>query len=181
MHCLTWPAKRVHVASANVVGNKITINMLILIIGLPGVGKTTFAKLLQRNLNFEMLSTEEVRSLLFQEGNIEEDRDFTKKELKSIYNYIHQSAKDTLGRGRSIIVEGVYRSSEDRNKLIKLSQDNNLGFLGFYVYCSEATALKRIIKRKISGTKSPAGVLGYKKIKKEFEKADDFYIKINTD
>ncbi|MFN0175246.1 MAG: AAA family ATPase, partial [Saprospiraceae bacterium] len=42
-----------------VVGNKITINMLILIIGLPGVGKTTFAKLLQRNLNFEMLSTEE--------------------------------------------------------------------------------------------------------------------------
>lgn len=155
--------------------------MLILIIGLPGVGKSTFAKQLQRNLNFEMLSTEEVRSLLFQEGNIVEDRDFTKTELTYIYDYIYQNAKVTLSQGRSMIIEGVYRSSEDRNKLIKLSKDNNLGFLGFYVYCSEATALKRIIKRKNRGTRSPAGVLGYKKIKTEFEKADEFYIKIKTD
>jgi len=156
------------------------MNLIIHIIGLPGTGKSTIAKKISNQTGFPIISTEEVRADIYSEDKVEADKDFSKKELKITYEEVLKIAKENLELNKSIIVEGVYRNRKQRKAIINLAKEYSYGIIGFYITAEEKEILKRLEKRKKKGTRSPAGVEAYFKIKKEFAKPLKSYLTINN-
>ena len=152
---------------------------LIFIIGLPCSGKTSIAKQLAQRFNLLHLSTEQIRANILNVEKVEEDCDFTIEQQISVYETIFNQVKENLSKGKSIIVEGVFRSLEQRKAVI----DTSLMYLDkdkiycYNIICDESVAVKRLIERKNKGTVAPAGVNTYFKIKNQYEKVDTVIFK----
>lgn len=141
----------------------------IMLVGLPGTGKTTISNRISSMLSFFCCSTDTVHSKLFDDAVIKEDRDYSTFELNVIYNTIMYIAEIQAKNNMNILVDGVFRSKQMRfrmsEKLI------GLGYLLFkyYIVCDEQIVIKRLQDRKSKGTSSPAGIDGYWIIKNKFE------------
>ncbi len=156
-------------------------SLLVLIVGLPGTGKSTLAKRLADVFDCTVITTEVVRSQLFNENQIMEDRDFTQEELDITYRAIALLCENLLAAKARVIVDGVFRSQSERNKIIDIAQKNNAKFIGIYTYSkTDDIVLDRLRRRKQMGTASPAGDKAYYKIKKEFESVDPSFLQIDT-
>jgi predicted kinase len=154
---------------------------LILIIGLPGTGKTTLANKLSEVFGCPVITTESIRSFLYEEKKVTEDRDFTSDELNLTYRVVDLIADFLLSSKASIIVDGVFRHQKQREGIIELSKRHNARFLGIHTYCSDQIALERLRKRKAQSTNSPAGEITYQNVKSEFEPVDRNFVNVNTD
>ncbi len=68
-------------------------------LGYPGAGKTTTAKVIQKLTGFEILSSDEVRAQLFPNSQ------FTKAEHDELYKVINDKAQQLLSDGKSVIYD----------------------------------------------------------------------------
>jgi predicted kinase len=152
----------------------------ILIVGLPGVGKTTLAMRLSKLLGAPAVVTELVRSKLFDLGPVAEDIDFTKTELQTTYRTVEMLVGHLLAVGANVIIDGVFRTQEQRQIIQQLAVANSSEFLGIHVVCSEEVTLERLERRKQAGTLSPAGPKTYRRLKSQFEPVDSSYLLIST-
>jgi|GEM_PF-2987849 len=141
----------------------------IIIIGMPGSGKTSISKMLIDRLPFFYCSSDLIRSKLFEEERITEDRDYTPQELSIIYNAIYYISEIQSDNAHDLLIEGVYRSRELRNHLCYMLIEKGYTLNKFYITCNDSIAISRTTKRKKEGTSSPAGANGYLEIKSKFE------------
>lgn len=139
---------------------------IILIIGLPGSGKTTLSKILSNKYNIPYFSTEEIRAELLKIVNVANDCDFTEEQAKTVYEIIVNKVQDALIESNYVIVEGVFRYKQQRQMIYNIQ---NARTHCFYIYCEENITIKRLKFRKMCHTISPAGVITYKKIKRQYE------------
>ena len=143
---------------------------LILIFGLPGVGKTSIANKIVAQKSLFLATTEVVRSAILSEKYVIEDRDFTENEIMIVYNAMELISNYLLESHQSILIDGVYRSIKERKRIYDLAKKHNVKLSVFYIYCNEDINMDRLIKRKQSGkTNCPAGINTFKKIKNEFD------------
>lgn len=154
--------------------------LIVLLIGLPGSGKTTVAKEVAESLQAIVLTTEVIHAQMLSENSIVEDRDFTPSELDLIYKVITILTHYLILAGKNVVVDGVFRSKQQRETIRNIASDLGVGLLPIHVTCSEAAILTRLTERKNSGTMSPSGQVGYRKVKREFEDADNSYFYIDT-
>ena len=144
---------------------------LIFIVGLPCSGKTTVAQEIVSRYGFVHFATESVRAEYLAENlDMTEDCDFTPEQHAYVYGEIEKRVKCAIADGKSVIVEGVYRNESQRAPIIEISDGygGNVKSLFYYLTCDSDEAERRLILRKQNGTKAPAGVNGYRKIKREF-------------
>jgi len=153
---------------------------VVLIIGLPGTGKTTLGERFASLLGWTLITTERIRADLFGSETVTEDRDFTPDEIAITYRAVSLLARHLLSAGASIVVDGVFRSHEQRQLILDVAKDAGATFLGVHTTCSELVVIERLTKRKTLGTVSPAGAIGYQKIKNEFEPIDPSFIRVDT-
>ncbi len=153
--------------------------IIILIIGLPGCGKTTISKVLAKDMNAVRLSTESIRAELLGIDNESVDCDFTKEQQKEVYEIITKMTKKYLNDYHTIVVDGVFRNENQRNMI---SEIKNAKIFKFYISCDENTIIKRLEERKSQKNIAPAGVHGYRKIKKEYKlpSVEEGFININN-
>lgn len=142
--------------------------MLIFIIGLPGTGKTSVAKWVSKKYHIEYLSTEELRAEYLGVSEEKKDCDFSEEQQEIIYSLMVERAKKIIIRDGAVIVEGVYRSKEQRNSIYRLFSIYDINKYYFLITCEEQENRRRVTCRKKTGTVSPAGLCGYEKIKSEF-------------
>ncbi|MBD5584061.1 MAG: AAA family ATPase [Clostridia bacterium] len=158
--------------------------LLIFIIGLPCSGKSTVASKIAEKYGFIPFSTEAVRAeFLAGERDKKEDCDFTPEQHKLVYGEIIKRARRILDSGRSVIIDGVYRSEAQRGEVFSLLDEykGETPALCYWLTCAETETVRRLIKRKTEGTIAPAGIEGYKKISKEFaEPRLDIFKKLDT-
>jgi predicted kinase len=153
---------------------------VIFVLGLPGSGKTTVAAKLADIHGFPLVTTEVIGAQLLSVGQEDEDRDYSSEETQRIYNMMYLMTDLLLSSGSGVVVDGVFRNNEQRDRIFEIAGKYNATVKGYEVSCAEEVLLKRIRARKLKGTVSPAGEAGYRKIASEFEPVDDRFVRVDN-
>lgn len=145
---------------------------LILITGLPGAGKTTFARELAKRLNIKHLNTDMVRDALGKRGQ------YDAATKASIYQALFQETESELCANRDVIVDGTFYQRSLREDFEDLAEQCHA-----QVYWIEIKASEQIIKQRVSQKRaySEADFAVYLKIKSEYEPIQTPHLVIESD
>ena len=146
--------------------------MIVLICGLPGVGKTTIAKNLAPLIDAVILSSDKIRKELIPNPT------YTKEERKLIYDVMVLIATYLQNSGTNIILDATFNKEDSRNKVkqrIRVPRDE---FFIIECVCPENIIFSRIKNRKEDY--SDADISVYKKMKKIYEPVKANHITVDT-
>ncbi len=146
--------------------------LIVLVCGLPGVGKTTFSKKLAPLINAVILSTDKIRKEIIPNPT------YQKEERALIYDVMVLRAKYLQQAGRNCILDATFNQEDSRNQVknkLKVSEDQ------FFIV--ECTCPEKIIFSRLKNRKedySDADVLVYQKMKKIYEPVKGKHITVDT-
>lgn len=134
--------------------------LLIVLCGLPGVGKSTVVSKLKDSTGGSVLRTDRIRKRIFDEP------EYTKEETEAVYDEMVRSAEDALSEGGTVILDGTFKTLGLRDKARKAADRQNSAFRLIKVECATRVVRDRIENR--DGI-SDADFSTHKRLKKEFE------------
>jgi predicted kinase len=146
--------------------------MIVIVCGLPGVGKTTFAKKLAPLINATVLSTDKIRNELISLPTYEKD------ERRLIYDVMVLSAKYLHNSGANCILDATFNREDSRTEVKKKLGIQDGEFFVIECMCPENIIISRLKKRK--NDYSDADVEVYQKMKKIYEHIKGKHIAIDT-
>ena len=130
-----------------------TAPFLVITFGLAGTGKSRIADLLAREIDAEVIRSDEVRKELAGIGPLEHrygrfgvgiySIDITKK----TYGALFDRAREALGANRSVILDACFLKREERKKAREVAERTGARFLIVAVTCPDDVVKKRIAKR----------------------------------
>ena len=146
--------------------------ILIVIFGLPGTSKTTFATLLSNQLGIKHFNTDIIRSLSgkSQQYN-EEDKAF-------IYDGMLNLVRLEFEKGKSVIVDATFYKKKLRKRFKDLAQEYDATVKWIEVCACEDVVKKRVSKKR---RYSEADYAVYQIIKSQFEPMQEEYIQVFSD
>jgi predicted kinase len=160
---------------------------LIIILGLPGTGKSYLAKALLKSLAKPpiYLSTDRIRRTLFDFSHHQYvpfgDKLYTQEKRDLVYNALYLVVEVLLDQQLSVMVDGTFYAQTKRAPLIKICQQLNQKYFIIKTICSEDLVKQRIHKRRTQGNNaSDADFDIYLEIKNRFETIDKPYLEIDT-
>jgi predicted kinase len=146
--------------------------LIVVICGLPGVGKSTLAKDLAPLLNAVILSSDKIRKELFPNPI------YSKREVKIIYDVMILLAKYLYGAGINCIIDATFNKEKSRTQLknkLMLSEEE---LFMVECICPEDTIVSRLKTRK--NDYSDADLRIYKRMKKTYEPILEDHLVIDT-
>jgi predicted kinase len=115
---------------------------LLAVIGLPGVGKTTVAREFTDRLDARLIRTDTVRTDCFA------DPAYTPAERRRVYAELFIRARDTVDRGRSVVLDGTFRKRTDRERAVELAASTGATLGVVVVECEAPVVESRIAARE---------------------------------
>jgi hypothetical protein len=146
--------------------------MIVIVCGLPGVGKTTFAKKLAPLINAIVLSTDKIRKELIESPTYE------KEERKLIYDVMILLAKYLHISGTNCILDATFNKEDSRKEVKKKLGIQDKKFFVIECVCPENVVIPRLKDRKHDY--SDADIEVYQKMKKIYEPVTGKHITIDT-
>lgn len=145
---------------------------MILVIGLPGAGKSYFASRLAVRLDAFYINSDEVRMRLVQ------DRSYTFTERVMVYNTMLDMAKRALSRGEMVIVDATFFKRALRNKFTHLPDSFNTEWHVIEIRADEDT-----IRKRLGGNRglSEADFQVYRRLKEEFDSIEVPHLTLYSD
>ncbi|NWG05861.1 MAG: AAA family ATPase [Chloroflexi bacterium] len=122
------------------------MNKLIIFSGLPGVGKTTLAKRLARELRFPFICIDDVIGDVPENAGIP----FWDSRVAVLLDVVNTQ----LELGLSVIAESVFMNM-DRHHAQELARKHNVGFLPIYVFLSDENVWKERVTSHFNELKHP--------------------------
>ena len=145
---------------------------VVLICGLPGVGKSVISKKLGSHLKAVVLSTDKIRKELI------ENPTYSNKEKKQIYDVMILLAKYLHQANTSCILDATFSKDTFRKQVKKKIGISGSHFKVVECICPEELIISRLKSRK--NDYSDADVTVYKKMKKIYEPVKGKHIEVNT-
>ncbi|MDX1940683.1 MAG: ATP-binding protein [Saprospiraceae bacterium] len=133
---------------------------IIMIIGLPGTGKTTFAESLAKSLGAVHLNTDIIRDTMGKRGQY----DLTTK--TSIYEELLKLTEEHLQNKRSVAVDGTFYQKKLRIPFDELAKKYQIPIFWMEIRANEDIIRTRVNKRRAY---SEADFEVYLKIKSQYE------------
>jgi predicted kinase len=146
--------------------------MLVIVCGLPGVGKTTFSKKLAPLINAIVLSTDKIRKDLIVSPTYE------REERKLIYDVMILLAKYLHDSGTNCILDATFNKEYSRTEVKKKLGIQEKEFFVIECFCPENSVIPRLRDRK--DDYSDADIEIYQKMKKIYEPVKGKHITIDT-
>ncbi|MYA53755.1 MAG: ATP-binding protein [Dehalococcoidia bacterium] len=126
-------------------GGSSNLPALVLLSGLPGTGKTTFAAKLAPRLAALVLESDRVRRELFPR------RRYTRKESGQVFAVVRERAEAALGEGRSVIIDATNLREGERRGFRELAAGQ-----GAPVVAVRLTAPDAVVRERLSGVREGA-------------------------
>ena len=145
---------------------------MLLVMGLPGSGKTYFATRLAARIGAFYINSDEVRMRLVR------DRSYTFTERVMVYNTMVDMARKDLEKDEMVIVDATFFKNALRNKFTNLPDAFNMQWRIIEIRASEATIRKRLGgQRELS--EADFGV--YSHLKDEFDPIEGPHLTLYSD
>lgn len=90
--------------------------VVVLLVGPPGVGKTTFARLLLERVPLAILSADDVRKLLFRNPQ------YVEKEHARVFGVAYRTLAELLQRGISTVFDATNLQEEARKRVYRIAE-----------------------------------------------------------
>lgn len=135
-------------------------SVLVMVMGLPGSGKSYFAKGLTKEIGAEYLGSDKIRKEIGLMGSYQIDNKL------SVYEEMLNRAKEIHKSGRSLILDGTFFMQKIRDPFIFLAKSLSWKLSIIHIKADEALISKRLSKPRKD---SEADLKVYQKIKSEFE------------
>ena len=151
---------------------KIAPPYLIVVFGLPGTGKTTFAKALAAELGIDHFNTDILRTQL---GKRQRYREADKA---LIYGEMLERTARLLGEGKAVVVDGTFYRKVLREQFRDLAAKH-----GIKIIWIEVSAEPEVVRERIAAKRqySEADFEVYLKVREEFEPPDHPIIQVFSD
>lgn len=146
--------------------------MIIIICGLPGVGKTTLAKNLAPRINASILSSDKIRKELFLIPT------YSKDELKMVYDVMIVTAKYLNDIDKNCILDATFNKEDSRIEVKKKLGLDDRQFQIIECSCPEEIAISRLESRK--DAYSDATIKVYQKMRGMREPVKAEHITVDT-
>ena len=143
--------------------------ILIVIFGLPGTGKTTFATVLSNQLGIKHFNTDIIRSL---SGKSQQ---YDKENKALIYDEILKLTSLEFEKGKSVIVDATFYKKKLRKRFKVLAQEYDTSVKWIEICAGEEVVKKRVSKKR---RYSEADFAVYQMIKSQFEPMEEKYIQL---
>lgn len=134
---------------------------VIVVCGLPGVGKSTVSKAIADAVDGEVLRTDVIRQ------EIVENPVYTAEEKRRVYDALFERAREHLTDGRTVVLDGTYRRRTYRDRARDLAADLDTGFDLVSVQCDESVVEHRIAERENDASEADFEV--YRQYRDSFE------------
>lgn len=145
---------------------------IIMVIGLPGTGKTTFAESLAAALSAKHLNTDVIRDAMGKRGKYDA---VTKA---AIYDELLHQTETELQGGKNVVVDGTFYRKQLREPYVQLAQR-----YGASIFWMEIKAAENIIRTRVSQRRaySEADFTIYLKIKSQYEPLEAPHLELWSD
>jgi predicted kinase len=146
--------------------------VVIIVCGLPGVGKTTFVKDLAPPMRAVILSTDKIRKELIPRPK------YDWKERRLIYDILILLAKYLSNAGVNCILDATLIKERSRQEIKKELDSITKNIHIIECVCPEDIIVKRLRKRR--NDYSDADISVYRKMKKIYEPVKEKHITVDT-
>jgi len=114
---------------------------LVVVCGLPGVGKTTVARAVVDRLEAVTVRTDVVRK------EILEDPQYTDEEKRRVYEAVFDRAREALEGGQPVVIDGTFSKPGYRERSLELAADVGMPYRLLKVECDRGVVEQRIDDR----------------------------------
>lgn len=134
-----------------------------MVIGLPGSGKSFFAKRFAEILGAEYISSDLLRIKMGLSGK------YLPEQKSLVYRQMAEDTKDVLMKNKSVVLDGTFFQKKYRELIYTIAEE-----IGIPVFIILVKADENIIKQRLSAPRkdSEADHSVYLKIKEQFEPID---------
>jgi len=148
------------------------IPQLILVIGLPGSGKTTFSRALAKRLQAFHLNTDIIRDQVGMRGQ------YNPEAKKRIYDLMLLEARKALREKRTVILDGTFYLEQMRETYRQLAFAERLPLKWIELVASESVIKERTSHQR---TFSEADFSVYQQVRDNFEPFADDRLSLQSD
>lgn len=120
----------------------LAVDGLVVVCGLPGVGKTTVARRIADRTGAVVLRTDAVRKELFP------DPEYTASETATVYAELLGRAADRLADGETVVLDATFAEASFRADARETARERGVPFRMVKVECTEAVVERRIRRRE---------------------------------
>lgn len=131
-----------------------------MVMGLPGSGKTYFARSICDELHGLHINSDIIRKELNQTPQ------YSSTEKQHVYEAMFDRVCQALKEGNIVVVDATFSKHQYRKPYYDFTQKNSILLYHFLLQANESTIAKRLVKKRPD---SDADFEVYKKIKAEFE------------
>ncbi|MFC0775069.1 AAA family ATPase [Terrimonas alba] len=133
--------------------------MIIMVLGLPGSGKSYFAARLAKMMGADYVNSDRLRKEMFQV------RTYSEQEKAAVYNAMLGKMKEAVRQNRSLVLDATFHNDETRKPFIQeMKKKDRICFI-------EVTADENLIRQRLKKerTYSEADFEVYKLIRSQWE------------
>lgn len=144
--------------------------MVVIVVGLPGTGKSYFASTLSRLLNAEYINSDRLRKELFQK------RSYTEKEKEAVYKAMLERTGKALHENTNIVIDGTFYKDKIRKMFLDEFKDRS-GIFFIEIIANENLVHQRLQNKRAD---SEADFEVYKMIKQQWEPLSEPHLILNS-
>jgi len=146
--------------------------MIVIVLGLPGTGKTYFSQSLHNEIGAEHLNTDKIRKKLDKQGQ------YDQQTKKLIYDEMFREMERAVRKNKNVILDGTFWKRSVRKRFEKSALEWNQELFYIEIKATENTVEQRLrAERQLS----EADYKVYQQIKKKFEPVEQPHLELWSD